>query len=84
VIRQDVKESLDRYVQYGIMPGGFLTAVLENDLFEAVGRADAYNLATLADICRYVYNDMPSSCWGSPEKVDRYVRALVEHLEGEL
>ena len=35
----------------------------------AVGRADQDNAATLGEIVRYVYNDLPALCWGSPEKV---------------
>lgn len=80
-MRDDVKESLDRYVKQGIPPGGFLTAVLENNLFEAVGRADEYNLATLASICRYIYNDLPATCWGSPQRVTDFLATHERGLE---
>ncbi len=65
--------ALDRYVNDRLLPGGFLVAVLSNDLFGAVGRADSENLAALADICRYVYNELPSSCWGSKDKIWAWV-----------
>ncbi|MBA3756207.1 MAG: hypothetical protein H0X02_08295 [Nitrosomonas sp.] len=68
-IREDIKYALDAWAKDALGPGGFLISVLENDLFEAVGRADSYNLSTLQKICGYVYNDLPSECWGSPEKV---------------
>jgi len=72
-----LKEAFDRYVDHGIEPGGFLMAVLENNLCQAVGRADDQNIQILKDIVAYVYNDMPSECWGSPEKV-RAWRALFD------
>lgn len=49
--------------------GDFVRAVLSNDLVEAVGRADAESMAALKAIVQYVYCELPSVCWGSPEKV---------------
>ena len=53
--------------------GGFLTAVLENDLMQAFGQADQYNLAALKEILIYVRWEIPASCWGSPEKVQAHL-----------
>jgi hypothetical protein len=36
-------EALENYLMHGFMPGGFLTSVLANDLYLAVGRADHWN-----------------------------------------
>lgn len=63
------KDALDRWVEHGLMPGGFLEAVLTNDLFGAVGRADSLNLPAIKDICSYIYNELPSNCWHSPEAI---------------
>jgi hypothetical protein len=60
---------LRRWIENGIEPGGFLMAVLENDLKEAVSRADATNVQALPNYIRYLYNYAPRGCWGSPEKV---------------
>jgi hypothetical protein len=49
--------------------GDFVTAVLENDLHNAVGRADHKSLAALPSIVAWVYNEMPATSWGSPAKV---------------
>ncbi|KKM07197.1 hypothetical protein LCGC14_1736310 [marine sediment metagenome] len=49
--------------------GSFVTAVLENNLMEATGRADGDSQAALFEIVRYVRWEIPSRCHGSPEKV---------------
>ena len=60
---------LMRWVEHGMSPGHFLTAVLTNDLLEAFTRGDDASLAGLKDIFRFLYNYCPSQCWGSPGKV---------------
>lgn len=69
-MRADVKEALGRWASHGYQPGDFLTAVLSNDLFEAAARADMTNRFDLWEICEYIYNELPSACWGSREKVE--------------
>lgn len=71
-IRENTKAALERWVKHGIIPGDFLTAVIENDLMKAMGRADSYNRATIFQICSYLYNEAPATCYGSPEKVKAY------------
>lgn len=71
-----ILESLERYLEHGIMPGSFLTAVLENNLCEAFGRADSFNTMNMKNIVGYVYNHVPSNAWGSPEKVSNYLNQL--------
>lgn len=73
MISQHLIDSLDRYVQHRIPPGGFLTSVLENNLVGAVGKADFENQRNLVAICDYVYNQLPSTCWGSKEKVREWL-----------
>ena len=68
-IKKSVLDSLDRYVNDKIPTGGFLEAVLCNNLMEAVGRADDDNLRNLYTICMYVRWEIPHNCHGSPEKV---------------
>ena len=53
--------------------GSFTTAVLENNLSEAIGRADQFSLAGLFEIVRYVRWEIPSVCHGSPEKVKAWL-----------
>lgn len=68
-------ESLHNYVTKGWEPGGFVTAVLCNDLSGAVGQADHLNLPALPAIVGYVYNELPSPCWGSREKFEAWMKA---------
>ena len=69
-----IKESLTRYVENKIPPGGFLCAVLENDLKEACARADDVNRYRLFEIVAYCYNHIPSACWGSREAVINWLK----------
>jgi hypothetical protein len=68
-IPENMQNALKRYVLDGIKPGNFLTAVLHNDLFDAVGRADSVNLPLLPVYVRWLYNVAPGGCWGSKENV---------------
>ena len=64
---------LRRYIERGIPPGHFLSAVLSNDLGEAVRRADDVNKRKLADYVLFLENYAPSVCWGSPTKLDAWI-----------
>lgn len=64
-----LRESLDRYAKEGCPTGGFLEAVLANDLMQAFARADVYSMEAMPAIVGYVYNRMPSNCHGSYEMV---------------
>lgn len=52
-----LRESIARYVEYKIQPGGFMTAVLNNDLYNATGRADSESLKALHLIVRWFANN---------------------------
>lgn len=62
-------QSLENYLMHGFEPGGFLTAVLANDLQMAVGRADHWNRDRLPEIVSVVVYKMPTISWGSYEAV---------------
>ena len=65
---------MERYVRLGIEPGGFMKAVLCNDLHEAVSRADATNQRNLAAWVKWCYNNLPNEAWGSPERYSQWVK----------
>ena len=66
--------ALQRYVQKGIRPGHFLTALLANDFMGAYQYADDENIQLLPEYARIIYNDIPNACHGSYEIVERWVR----------
>lgn len=73
VIPAQLLESLERYEKEHVPTGGFLRAVLSNDLAEAALRADEYNRQILQQLIVYIHNEMPQECWGSPEKVRAWI-----------
>lgn len=82
-IPQDTLGGLCRYVKHRIPPGDFLTAVLSNDLFAAVGRADEANAAALPAICRYIWNNLPRQCFGDPRTVREWLNAQQAGVSNE-
>jgi len=68
-----VQVGLDRYVQAKIRPGGFLYAVLTNDLFGALHRADNESRYHLDEIVRHIWHQLPGECWGSVAKVEAWL-----------
>lgn len=63
---------LNRWIRDGIMPGGFLRAVLSNDLRTAVAAGDPTSVEALPDIVRWLEERAPPDCWGSAEAVQRW------------
>jgi hypothetical protein len=54
--------------------GSFLQCVLENDLKGAIERADDESVFALKKIVVFLYNYAPSGCWGSPKKVEAWLK----------
>ena len=67
------KGALQRYIEYGTHPGGFLLSVLENNLLNAFGYADDKSREDLYTIVMFIYNELPINCWGSTEKVNLWI-----------
>ena len=67
-------ESLENYLMHGFKPGGFLTAVLANDLRLAVGCADYWNKNNLPRITDEVFFKMPALSIGSYDAVKDWCR----------
>ena len=68
-----VAKTIDLYVEHGLEPGSFTRACLENNLREAVLRADSLNMANIPHIVAYMWNKIPAECWGSPSRVDSWL-----------
>jgi hypothetical protein len=74
VIPATMMPGIYRYIEHGILPGQFWQAVLRNDLRTACEMADNYNSRIVPAFIRFLYNGAPSACWGSPEKVEAWVK----------
>jgi hypothetical protein len=75
-IPAEIRESLRRYVEEHIATGSFLAAVLSNDLFGAVARADDDNAKLIPAIVSYIYNQLPAHCYGSPDKYRKWTENI--------
>mgnify|MGYP001602015536 FL=1 len=60
-----MQDDARRYIDRGIPPGHFMTAILANDFLGAVGRADIENLHSLPQWAQWIYNEIPNGTrWG--------------------
>jgi hypothetical protein len=60
------------YIERGEPVGGFLTALLTNDLRRTFERADIINQEAVPVYVRFLYNYAPQGCWGSIERFDAW------------
>ncbi len=73
-----------RYVENGLSPGGFLTAVLSNNLLGAASKADAVNRRWLYEWAQWLYNQAPANCHGSYQIVESWLESGGLVGQGEL
>jgi len=76
-----VRPALELWIREGRMPGDFLRSVLENDLRNAVMRADHVNAQHLKDIIDFLNMEAPSPCWGSRENVLAWALRFAQETE---
>lgn len=60
--------SIMLYIDHGIEPGSFMSAVLCNDLRLACMQADYWNIRNIPAYISFLYNWAPSGCWGQEDK----------------
>ena len=73
-VKNSTASGLAWYITAGDEPGGFLKAVLSNDLMNAFGRADTGNSFSMQNIVSFLYNVAPIGCHGSEEKMIRWIK----------
>ena len=73
-----IRDALRRWVLNADMGGHFIEGLLTNNLTEAITQADLVNRRALYDIVIWLYNNTPSGCWGSKEKVKARKGCMVE------
>lgn len=66
------REGMRRYIEEGILPGFFLVAILSNDLYASVAQCSG-PMDDVKSVVRWIYNEAPSRCWGSPEQVRDWI-----------
>lgn len=79
-IQEVVFSALKRYVFHHVKPGGYLTAVLENNLHEAASLGDSTSWDGVRVLVSYIYWQLPGTCWGSREKVNEWVNSKEHSL----
>lgn len=73
IIPVAIKRAIDLHAKKGCPCGQFVTAVLENNLREAINRADKNSLDALVEIVQYCHWEIPGNSWGSKEKVTAWI-----------
>lgn len=77
-IGEPILKGINRFALLHEGKGDFITAVLCNNLREALARADHLNQKVMFQIVSYCHNQIPGNCWGSPEKVKAWIEMPVE------
>lgn len=63
-IPEYMHDAIIRFYENGFPPGSFLSAVIDNDLKDACGRADDTNRHCLFNYIMWFYNEAPNGTWG--------------------
>ncbi len=71
-VPRHMRGGVQRYIEHGISMGGFGTALVSNNLKEAIGRADLENKKHITSTVAWFYSYAPSKCWGSSEAVETW------------
>ena len=69
ILPEHIRAAMWRYIEFGVLPGHFLRAVIQDKLVESFGKADEVNEARMFDIANFMYNEAPHPCRGSKEKM---------------
>ena len=67
------RQTIERYLEYGIDPGGFFHALFSDKLLDTVQYADETNVKSLVDWALFVFWEMPFEVVGSKEKVQAHI-----------
>jgi hypothetical protein len=72
-VPERMRGGFERYFRHGIIPGSFLTSLLEGDPWHRViGLADEDNRGRLMDYAVFLHSNAPSKAWGSREAVSAW------------
>ncbi len=71
-----MKGAIERYILYGMFPGDFLAAIIENDLKGAVANSDSRNINFIQDLVKFFFNETSSECWGRKNAMNEWNESL--------
>jgi hypothetical protein len=78
-VPRDYADPIYNYLVHGYEPGSFFTAVLANDWFGAIQRSHPANtIDGLKAVSAWINEHMPKQCWGSYDKVGKWLTATDE------
>lgn len=80
-VHEDCRDAIFNYLVYGYEPGGFLTAVLCNDLYRAATVCDFENAKRLTEVARFVIQALPGACYGNREIMAEWMAKTNEERE---
>lgn len=73
-IPEHILQGVYGYVEHRQAPGHFLQAVLANDLFESIGRADKDCAATLRELVVFIHMEVRTDCYGDRQKLSAWLK----------
>lgn len=76
---EHIRQAAKLYIEKKVKPGSFLSAVISNKLVESFAQADDINRSRLFDIAGFFYDEAPSRCWGSEEKMKLWIERRAEN-----
>lgn len=65
LIPEHMRPGMISFAHHGVLPGGFMQAVLRNDLYDAAGRADSTNSMIMHIYASVLHNFLPKQSFGS-------------------
>lgn len=73
-IPRNLADSIERYLMHGVPPGGFLSAVIRNNLRATYALGDPVSLSVLPTILMFLHWEAPGGSSGSPQIMDEWIR----------
>lgn len=67
-----LREGMRRWIEDGVIPGGFLAAVLRHDLADTIARASESSFSGLLYLMQFLHSQAPGGAHGSPAKVEEW------------
>ena len=72
LLPEHIRGGTQRWIEHGVPPGDFLIAVICNQLKQSFMWADDINRFRMFDIVSFFYNEAPSECHGSEERMKKW------------